>query len=567
MSTLKILWFSICLMIEAITENESTCKYGAKYPNITCSKRSPSCPNTYVCKKKEKACCQYKIPKCDPLMDDKNVPYKCRGGGSIKCAKKSKDHFCYSSQANLYSICCRNVTCKDEAGKKHKYGFKPWRSPVDKCSKCTCLRNGQINCPKKNKCYICPKSVTGERTKLYRNDTYWKSNCERCTCISKNHIPCHGPCARGTQGKYSEFSPLAPSSGGCTRQGQIRQCYGAKGEDGSDCFSTTINFTTSQSHDHACSRAGEPITDSTPIIIGGTEVEPKYNWRWMVHLSSKCGGTILTPKHILTAAHCINSREMPLIIKTGKHNKTIDEPFQQVREVNITNIIIHEDYDRNTKNNDIAIITVDPPIVFNNVTQPILLPESKSSSPDKYCVAIGWGIASNESVFGFAKMVFQKSSEVLLEVTLREIKCKHSGVDEMTMFCAKMPQKDTCSGDSGGPFMCRDPITRLWTQYGITSWGPKFSCGIHGGVYTKLTNYIDWIAEKITLNGDWGEFSSYTQCTKSCGSGKRSKVRVCTNPEPIGSGTCVGEIGTKYKDEETGYISDVVTELCNTQSC
>jgi secreted trypsin-like serine protease len=63
------------------------------------------------------------------------------------------------------------------------------------------------------------------------------------------------------------------------------------------------------------------------------------------------------------------------------------------------------------------------------------------------------------------------------------------------MLCAGIDNgsEDACFGDSGGPLIVHSGGT--W-QVGIVSWGPSSGCGLAGlfGVYTKISNYTDWIA-------------------------------------------------------------------------
>ncbi len=70
------------------------------------------------------------------------------------------------------------------------------------------------------------------------------------------------------------------------------------------------------------------------------------------------------------------------------------------------------------------------------------------------------------------------------------------------MFCAGLPEggKDSCLGDSGGPFVLREN-GQYWAA-GIVSWG--VDCGQQGTyrVFTKVANYLDWIDQTIQENGN-----------------------------------------------------------------
>ena len=55
---------------------------------------------------------------------------------------------------------------------------------------------------------------------------------------------------------------------------------------------------------------------------------------------------------------------------------------------------------------------------------------------------------------------------------------------------------DTCQGDSGGPLVCENSVTSAYVLHGVTSFG--FGCAnpMSPGVYTRVTEYVDW----LTLN-------------------------------------------------------------------
>jgi len=76
---------------------------------------------------------------------------------------------------------------------------------------------------------------------------------------------------------------------------------------------------------------------------------------------------------------------------------------------------------------------------------------------------------------------------------------------EPTMLCAGYAEgeKDSCSGDSGGPLQCLSRDGR-WKLTGITSWGKGCARAKKPGVYTRVASLLDWIEEHATEAGRLG---------------------------------------------------------------
>merc|ERR1711988_477357 len=83
--------------------------------------------------------------------------------------------------------------------------------------------------------------------------------------------------------------------------------------------------------------------------------------------------------------------------------------------------------------------------------------------------------------------------EILLAIALT-VRCIN--IDEASQICAGIGNIDTCAGDSGGPMLSNElsPLKR-YSVIGITSFGVQCADANFPGVYTRVDNYLDWIAQ------------------------------------------------------------------------
>lgn len=236
-----------------------------------------------------------------------------------------------------------------------------------------------------------------------------------------------------------------------------------------------------------------------PRIMGG-EAAPANAYPFIASISVRnsnprdghfCGGSFIAADWVLTAAHCVKPEQAQNIQVYGGSNQLSGGG----RIYGVSRIVVHERYDTITQENDVALLQLSQRASAATVNPLPATEAEQFAGPGRNATAIGWGYTAEG---GDVQNVLRQVGLQIVSNEACNAPGAYAGGITGGMLCAgfRAGGKDSCQGDSGGPLVVSNGNGTVY-QAGVVSWGEGCGAPNKYGVYTRVSEYRSWIADRI----------------------------------------------------------------------
>ncbi|MEU6925398.1 MULTISPECIES: serine protease [unclassified Streptomyces] len=238
------------------------------------------------------------------------------------------------------------------------------------------------------------------------------------------------------------------------------------------------------------------------IVIGGQPAHVKDS-PWVVALSSRdrfgearagqfCGGVVVAPKKVLTAAHCLSREALGVDVAGVRDLRVITGRDALLgtggQEIPVRETWTNPGFNPATNAGDLAVLTLADALPAKSAI-PMAESGDAAYAPGTEAVVYGWGDTTGNS--DYASSLRSAKVSVLSDTACAQAYPggRNGMYDASTMLCAGelLGGYDACQGDSGGPLVARGRLI------GLVSWGNGCAQAGSPGVYTRISAAIGWM--------------------------------------------------------------------------